>query len=67
MSGSVTKSNAFDVGTPIWFRVVDNGEPPASDEITFVFLYDPGTEVTCHGDEPDAGLVPIAAGNVQVH
>lgn len=67
MSGSVTRSNTFGAGTPIWFRVVDNGEPPANDLITLVRLFGPDEDVVTCESGLDLSLVPIQAGNVQVH
>jgi hypothetical protein len=71
MSGYVTRSNALDSGWPIWFRVVDGGEPPANDQLTFLYFWPDGGEVDCTEDVivqgQSAPLVPIRAGNVQVH
>ncbi|NIW37072.1 MAG: hypothetical protein GWN32_11260 [Gemmatimonadetes bacterium] len=68
MSGHITSVHppvipgAF-VGLPVWFRVVDKGEPPATDEITNVlFANAPSCDVDAELD-----LFPIEAGNVQVH
>ncbi len=69
MSGyvkSVKNNAAIQAGDPVWFRVVDNGEPSVNDQITLVTIFIGVPGVPCDQEGPFPGLAVIQAGNVQV-
>ncbi len=67
MSGVATQSTfeAWPAGTPIWFRVVDNGEGNNSDPDQFSDIWLLYTVFTCNETVTNA-LNDIENGNVQV-
>ncbi len=67
MSGVATHSTFedFPAGTPIWFRVVDNGEGNNSDPDEFSDLFLLNNSVSCEVTLSNA-LTEIENGNVQV-
>ncbi len=70
MSGTFSDGNVGTVGfrgSPIWFRVADNGEGAGSppDQITLVEFFLPGEGTTC-AENRDLSLIPIDSGNIQV-
>lgn len=73
MSGFVTLTTDedFDVGGPVWFRAIDNGEggQEPADEMTLVGLWPLGTAApTCDFDEPFilGTQAVLDGGNIQV-
>lgn len=69
MTGVVTKKvgdgfppGAYEVGSPIWFKVVDNGEGNTSATDQFTDYYNFGNCV----DRPNRPLQDILNGNIQV-
>lgn len=67
MTGVVTDTtDPTFADSPVWFRVVDNGEGSGStDEMTLVGIFTGGIGVGC-GSEVLLDLLPIEGGNIQV-